>query len=62
MRAIRLPYETNSPLTVDADAVLPFAVAFQCLQTISGRHFQAAQFCGGMQLKQLATRDPFDNA
>jgi hypothetical protein len=55
-----LPHETYPPLVIDADAVLPLAVVLQCLQPVSGRHSQAVQLRGSVQLKQLATRNSFD--
>jgi hypothetical protein len=32
------PDEADAPLPIDADAVLPCAVAFQCLQLVIRRH------------------------
>lgn len=34
------PHETNPPLIVDANTILPSTVALQSLKTISGRHTQ----------------------
>jgi len=51
-----LPLETQPPLLVDADAMLPFAVAFQCLQSIRGRQHHEFQVCCRVQLRKLQTR------
>src|SRR6185295_13507328 len=37
------PFKTDSPAVVDPDAVLPSAVAFQCLQTVPGWNPQIQQ-------------------
>ncbi len=50
------PLETQSPLLVDADAMLPFAVALQCLQAIRGRQHHEFEVCRRMQLRKLQTR------
>jgi hypothetical protein len=42
--AIVMPYKTDSPLAIDADAVLTSAVALQGFELISGRDPQAGQF------------------
>jgi hypothetical protein len=51
----RLPIvkaEANAPLIVDADAVLPGAIAFQRLQPVSGRALQITQIhCGVERLE-----------
>jgi hypothetical protein len=54
MRSIVFPHETDSPLVIDADAVLPSTVAFQRLKLVAWRDFQAGQFGGGMKLQELA--------
>ena len=38
-----VPSETDSPLIVGADAVLPRTVTLQCFQTVSGRYPQVLQ-------------------
>lgn len=48
------PYETQTPLLVDANAVLALPVAFQRLQVIAGRAFQKVQGYSCIQLRQLA--------
>ena len=44
------PFEANPPLAIDADAVLPLAVAPKRLQTITWRRLKIAQFSGAVQL------------
>ena len=60
MRAILSPEKANSPLVVDADAVLSFAVAHQRFKLIAGRRTQARQLRSGMELKQLASSYPLN--
>jgi len=55
-----MPDETNAPLAVDADAVLPFAVAVQGFEAVAGRRSQVAQHVRGIQLPKLAKRDSLD--
>jgi hypothetical protein len=62
VRPVGLPDKADSPLVVDANAVLALAVGLQCLQLIARRHTQAAEFRGGVDLKQLAPRDALDVA
>nr|WP_304595633.1 hypothetical protein [Opitutus sp. ER46] len=46
------PPEADSPLVVNADAVLSFACSTQRLEAISRRHFKELEFDGGIdQLK-----------
>ncbi len=47
------PNKTDAPLVIDADAVLPFSIAFQCFQVIAWRRSQIAKFSGDVQLSQL---------
>jgi len=54
--AIR-PRKTDSPLVVDADAVLPFPVAPEALQPVSRRHPKVFEVTGIIQYSQLATAD-----
>jgi len=46
-----LPGEAYSPLVIDADAVLPGAVAFQRLQPVAGRYPQILQGPGAMEIQ-----------
>src|ERR1019366_89569 len=54
------PNEAQTPLVVNANAVLSPAVAMQSFQAISGRRCQIAQFRGAVQLPELAPRDALD--
>src|SRR5262245_42324780 len=47
------PSETDSPLSVDPDAVLPSPVALQRFQLIRRRDRQVLEISSGMQLLQL---------
>jgi len=40
MGAVFAPGKTDSPLIVDADAVLSFAATFQCFKLITRRNFK----------------------
>jgi len=46
-----LPDEADAPLLIDPDAVLPEAIPFQRLQTISRRYREVAQFSRRMDLQ-----------
>ncbi len=61
VRAIHFPHEANTPLVIDANAVLALAIAFQRLQLITGRNVQTGEFGCCMELQQLApaTRSMF---
>src|SRR2546425_12330605 len=54
------PNETNPPLIVNPDRVLPFPVAAQCLQLVSWRRCQHAQFRRGVQLQEFSQRDALE--
>jgi hypothetical protein len=45
-------------LIVDPDAVLPMAVAFQCLKPVAGWHAQVIQSPRDLELTQLAASCP----
>ena len=62
MRSVGLPDKADSPLVVDANAVLPLAVGFQCLQLIAWWDAQAGELGSCVDLKQLASRDALDIA
>jgi hypothetical protein len=49
-----LPPKTDSPLIVDANAVLPGAIAFQLFQTIAGRAPQVVKRLGRIDEDELA--------
>ena len=55
------PHETETPLIVNPNAVLPRSVAMQCFQAIAGRSCQVAQFDGAVQLPKLSPCDPLDS-
>src|SRR3989338_7680705 len=40
IRAVARPHKTDAPLIVDADAVLPFSIIFQCFEPIGRRHLR----------------------
>jgi hypothetical protein len=54
------PYETETPLVVDANTVLAFSLAMQRLQAIPRRRCQVAKFCGAVQLAEFSARDLLD--
>jgi len=62
MRSIGLPDKADSPLVVDANAVLAFAVGLHRLQLVTRLDAQAGEFRGGMDLKRLTPRDALDVA
>jgi len=47
------PFETNSPLLANADAVLPVSISFQGFQSVSGRHAQVFETNRSVQKLQL---------
>src|SRR5450432_3627548 len=42
-RSSFIPYETDSPLVVDSDRMLPLAISPQCLKPIAGRNAKIDQ-------------------
>lgn len=46
-----MPDKTYTPLVINADAVLPFSIAFQSFQPVSGRNTEIKQ--AGSVVKQL---------
>ena len=48
------PFETNPPLIVDADTVLPCTITLQSFQAIGGWSAQVLQYVGFVQIEQLA--------
>jgi len=63
MRPILAPDETDAPLVVDADAVLPLAVPFQGFELVPRRNPQVRQFGAAWSCSSLrrATRSMFRN-
>jgi len=60
VRAILSPNKAHTPLVIDADAVLSFAVTLQRFKSIPRGNPQAGQFGTRVQLQQFATRNSFD--
>ena len=54
------PDETETPLIVDANAMLPFSLAMQLFQAVSRRCRQVAQFGRAIQLAKLPTGHELD--
>jgi len=54
------PRETDSPLVVDADAVLPRPVARECLQPVPWRDSEVVEGRYRAHLAELAQSDPVD--
>jgi hypothetical protein len=55
------PHEAETPLVVNPNAILPFAIPMQCLQAIAGRSCQIAQFRGAVQLPKLSPRNALNS-
>jgi hypothetical protein len=51
------PGETDAPLVIGADVVLPFAVAMQLLEAIARRDSQVVDYLGGVENQELAVRN-----
>jgi hypothetical protein len=56
-RTIR-PFETNAPLIVDANAVLPLSAALQCLKAISGKERKILERAPRFKLIELEFGPP----
>jgi hypothetical protein len=50
------PHKTNTPLLVDAYAVLPRTVTFQLMKSDTRRHSQIRQTLGRVQQQKLSSR------
>jgi hypothetical protein len=50
------PHKTNTPLVVDAYAVLPRTVTFQLMKSVTRRHSQIRQTFGRVQHQELSSR------
>src|SRR5260370_36132198 len=57
-RRARWPLEADPPLVVDADAVLPRAVAFKRLQPVAGKCSDVGQALRGLQAIEPRFRLP----
>jgi hypothetical protein len=60
VRTVFTPDKANTPLVVDADAVLILALASERFELIARWNSQVGQHHRGVQLQQLAPRYPFD--
>ena len=58
--ALRSPHKANSPLIVDADAVLPLPISSQSFELIAWRHAQIIKNQGPTKLLQLPKRRTLD--
>lgn len=56
------PHETDTPLVVDTDAVLPSTVALELLQSVARRDSQVLDMCSGMDNLELAEHSALDPA
>jgi hypothetical protein len=54
------PFEADSPSLIDANQMLPLAVALQRFKSNARRRPQVIQVARVMQQQQLAPRRPFD--
>jgi hypothetical protein len=52
-----IPNETNAPLVIDPDRILPVSIRPQCLKAISGRHAEIAQHPRLIQKTKLSQSD-----
>src|SRR6185437_11682897 len=57
-----VPHEADPPLIVDADRMLPLAVAFERFQPVAWRVAQIAERAGAVKQEQLAAGLPLDAA
>jgi len=51
------PPKTDSKLIIDPDAVLPFPITLQRLETVTWWHSQVIESAGNLQLSEFATRN-----
>jgi len=61
VRVAIFPYETDAPLIVDPDTVLPLAVALQLLEAIARNRAQVVEACRSIQHLQLPLRQPLES-
>ncbi len=57
---LRSPHKANSPLIVDANAVLPLSISLQSFKMIAWRYTQIIKDCGPVELLQLSKRGTLD--
>jgi hypothetical protein len=55
-----VPNKTNTPLVIDANAVLAFSISLERFKPIAWRNTQTGQFGCCMQLQKLAACHTFD--
>lgn len=55
-RAFQRPDEAHAELVVDADRVLPLAIAHERLKAIAGRRPQVAKIARGVEIAQFPAR------
>ena len=55
--AVPLPPETDAPLSVDPDAVLPLALSLQGFEAITRRDSQVPQRLGGLIISNFRRAD-----
>lgn len=60
MNIALIPHKADSPLIVDADAVLPFAIFQKNLQIIAGQQGEIAQRSGRIEDNQFFVSRPLD--
>jgi hypothetical protein len=54
------PFEADSPLVIDADAVLPLPVPAQCFEPVGGRDVQKGQIGGRVDHLQFSLGNSLD--
>lgn len=54
------PFKADTPLLVDANAVLPHSVSAELLQAVTRRHPQVIEGLGRVEYGRLAQRYPLD--
>jgi hypothetical protein len=56
------PEKADTPLIVDPDAILSFAITLQSLQSVARRHSEILKVLGPVKVQELSTRNPFYRA
>jgi hypothetical protein len=57
MGSVGFPAETDTPLVVDADGILAFAIPFESFQAVARRDGEVLEFGDGMDLCKFAQCD-----
>lgn len=55
MGVFACPAKAETPLIVDADAVLAASAAFKCLQTVAGRETHDVESVAGIELEEFTS-------